>query len=103
MVPPAPGRFSMMMVCPSWGESLSVTVRAMMSVPLPGVNGTMILIVFEGQACACAATLRAHSASAAIDLTGFPDISFLLVGRHVVQSRASSFSYSLRPNQETKL
>src|SRR6266850_6747095 len=74
MVPPAPGRFSMTMGCPSWGESLSVTVRAMMSVPLPGVNGTMILIGFAGHACACAPTCRAQSASAAIDLLSFPDI-----------------------------
>src|SRR5260221_7191440 len=73
MVPPAPGRFSMTMGCPSWGESLSVTVRAMMSVPLPGVNGTMILIDFAGHACACAPTCRAQSASVAIDLPSFPD------------------------------
>jgi hypothetical protein len=64
------------MVCPSWGESLSVTVRAMMSVPLPGVNGTMILIGFAGHACACAPAWRAHSASAAIDLLSIPDILF---------------------------
>jgi uncharacterized Fe-S cluster protein YjdI len=60
--------------CPSWGESLSVTVRAMMSVPLPGVNGTMILIGFEGQACAHTTDCAAHSASAVIDLPSFPDI-----------------------------
>src|SRR5258707_1543338 len=81
MVPPAPGRFSMTMGCPSWGESLSVTVRAMMSVPLPGVNGTMILIGFEGQACACAPTCRAQSASAATDLPSFPDILASRAGR----------------------
>src|SRR5712671_5323027 len=63
----------MRMGCPSWGESLSVTVRAMMSVPLPGVNGTMILIDFAGHACACAPTCRAQSASVAIDLPSFPD------------------------------
>src|SRR5712672_1810732 len=73
MVPPAPGRFSMTMGCPSWGESFSATVRAMMSVPLPGVNGTMILIDFAGHACACAPTCRAQSASVAIDLPSFPD------------------------------
>src|SRR5258705_3506317 len=71
MVPPAPGRFSMTMGCPSWGESLSVTVRAMMSVPLPGVNGTMILIDFAGHACA--PTCRAQSASVAIDLPSLQD------------------------------
>src|SRR5216117_3196232 len=73
MVPPAPGRFSMTIGCPSWGESLSDTVRAMMSVPLPGVNGTMILIGFAGHVCACAPTCRAQSASVAIDLPSFPD------------------------------
>src|SRR5207302_10624723 len=75
MVPPAPGRFSMTMGCRSWGESLSVTVRAMMSVPLPGVNGTTILIGFEGQACAHAADCAAQSSpSSTKDLPSFPDI-----------------------------
>src|SRR6059036_2107232 len=64
MVPPAPGRFSMTIGCPICGESLSVTVRAMMSVPLPGVNGTMIRIGFEGQGCAHTADCAAHSAIA---------------------------------------
>src|SRR5438094_1979176 len=71
MVPPAPGRFSITMGCPSWGESLSVTVRAMMSVPLPGVNGTMILIGFEGQACAQAAVCAIHSAIPAARVQSF--------------------------------
>src|SRR5712691_5010444 len=75
MVPPAPGRFSMTMGCPSWGESLSVTVRAMMSVPLPGVNGTTILIGFAGHACAHAADCAAQSSpSTTKDLPSFPDI-----------------------------
>ncbi len=74
MVPPAPGRFSMTIACPIWGESFSVTVRAMMSVPLPGVKGTTILTDFVGQACACPPACTAHSASAAIDLRSFPDI-----------------------------
>jgi hypothetical protein len=46
---------------------LSETVRAMMSVPLPGVNGTMNLTVFAGHACAHAAVCTTHSATAAID------------------------------------
>src|SRR5207245_5714709 len=71
MVPPAPGRFSMTMGCPSWGESLSVTVRAMMSVPLPGVNGTMILIGFAGQACAHAVVCAIHSAIPAASVLNF--------------------------------
>src|SRR5712664_1349429 len=73
MVPPAPGRFSMTMGCPSWGESLSVTVVAVILKKLPGVKGTMILIGFAGHACACAPTCRAQSASVAIDLPSFPD------------------------------
>jgi len=35
-------------------RALLVTVRAMMSVPLPGVKGTMIRDRLDGQACACA-------------------------------------------------
>ena len=54
------------MGCPSYGESLSDTVRAMMSVPLPGVNGTMTLIGLAGQACAHAGACAAQSATAAI-------------------------------------
>src|SRR5437867_7345765 len=46
----------------------------MMSVPLPGVNGTTILTGFVGQACASTPACTAHSASAAIDLPSFPDI-----------------------------
>src|SRR5712691_9071760 len=56
------------MGCPSWGESLSVTVRAMMSVPLPGVNGTMILIGLAGHVCAHAAVCAAQSTVAVISL-----------------------------------
>src|SRR2546422_8260150 len=77
MVPPAPGRFSTTTVWPSCAVSLSETVRAMMSVPLPGVNGTMNLTVFAGQACAHAAACAAQSARAATDLPSFPDIPVL--------------------------
>src|SRR5579864_455496 len=52
MVPPAPGRFSTITGWPSAGESLSLMVRAMMSVALPGVKGTMTLTVPEGYPCA---------------------------------------------------
>jgi hypothetical protein len=38
----------------------------MMSVPLPGVNGTMNLTVFAGHACAQAAVCAAQSTIAAI-------------------------------------
>src|SRR5258708_1894774 len=73
MVPPAPGRFSMTMGCPSLGESPSLTGRASRSVPPPGVSGTVIWTGFGGHACACAPTCRAQSASAPIDLPSFPD------------------------------
>jgi hypothetical protein len=49
IVPPAPTRFSTMMVWPSCVESRSLTMRATMSVPLPGLNGTMTRIGFDGQ------------------------------------------------------
>jgi hypothetical protein len=75
--------------------SFSETVRAMMSVPLPGVKGTTILTGFVGQVCACAPACTAHSASAAIDLPSFPDILSSRAGCRAVQNRASSFSYSL--------
>src|SRR5882762_6451047 len=64
MVPPAPGRFSITTGWPTCKETFSDTVRAMMSVPLPGVNGTMTLIGFAGQACAQAADCAAHRAIA---------------------------------------
>src|SRR6266487_3447025 len=64
MVPPAPGRFSITTGWPSCAVSLSETVRAMMSVPLPGVNGTINLTVLVGQACAHAADCAAHRAIA---------------------------------------
>src|SRR5215510_15755395 len=39
----------MMMIWPNWVESCSVTMRATMSVPLPGLNGTITRIGFDGQ------------------------------------------------------
>jgi hypothetical protein len=48
----------------------------MMSVPLPGVKGTMMRIGFVGQPCAWVAAFRAHSASMVIDLPTFADILF---------------------------
>src|SRR5688572_19550515 len=43
-VPPAPARLSMMTFWPSEAVNRSVTERAMMSVVLPAVNGTMTRI-----------------------------------------------------------
>jgi hypothetical protein len=48
MVPPAPGLFSTITGCPQAAFMRSPTIRAITSVALPGVNGTMILIGFEG-------------------------------------------------------
>ncbi len=55
VVPPPP-RFSTMKVWPTCLPTCSNTVRAVMSVALPAVNGTTILIgCFPGQSCAAAA------------------------------------------------
>ena len=50
---PAPPRFSTTNVCPICLPTCSNTVRAVISVALPAVNGTMILIgCFAGHSCA---------------------------------------------------
>jgi hypothetical protein len=48
MVPPAPGLLSMMMGWPMLLPMASPMVRAMMSVPLPAVNGTTNRIGLDG-------------------------------------------------------
>src|SRR5262245_8288374 len=63
IVPPAPGRFSTITGWPSCAVSFSATVRAMMSVALPGVKGTVTRIGLAGQGCAHAAALEASSAA----------------------------------------
>src|SRR6266581_5457937 len=64
-MPLAPGRFSTSTGWPSRSVIFGPIRRAMMSVVLPGGNGTMILIGFEGQDCANAgaANPRANAAS----------------------------------------
>src|SRR5712691_3223775 len=64
-MPLAPGRFSTSTGWPSRAVIFGPNRRAMMSVVLPGGNGTMILIGFEGQDCASAAAVnpRANAAS----------------------------------------
>src|SRR6185295_15070408 len=52
MVPPAPGRLSMMIGWPSCLESCSNTMRAVMSLALPAANGMMAVIGRVGQDCA---------------------------------------------------
>jgi hypothetical protein len=51
IVPPAPGRFSTTKGCPSCSDSRCATVRAMMSVALPAVNGTTTVTRLLGQDC----------------------------------------------------
>src|SRR6266571_161383 len=65
-MPLAPGRFSTSTGWPSRSVIFGPIRRDMMSVVLPGGNGTMILIGFEGQDCASAAQAspKANAASA---------------------------------------
>src|SRR5258706_7092438 len=68
MVPPAPGRFSTITGWPRLAASLSVTLRPMTSVTLPGVKGTITRIVRLGKgSCASACVARASNAAATID------------------------------------
>src|SRR6266446_1497218 len=64
-MPLAPGRFSTSTGWPSRSVIFGPIRRDMMSVVLPGGNGTMILIGLEGQDCASAAAVnpRANAAS----------------------------------------
>ena len=50
ILPRAPATFSTTTGWPSLGDSRSATKRAMMSGPVPGVNGTTSLIGWSGQA-----------------------------------------------------
>src|SRR5215470_2816776 len=65
IVPPAPARFSTTNGCPSCSDRRCVTVRAMMSVALPAVNGTMTCTRLVGHDCASAALETTHTAIAA--------------------------------------
>src|SRR5947209_17131143 len=61
MLPPAPARFSMMKGCPRISAIFGVTVRATMSVPPPGGNGTTTRIGFDGKLCASALAAKASA------------------------------------------
>src|SRR5690348_16986307 len=65
MVDPAPGRFSMMIGCPSTGASSFWRMRATTSVKPPGPKGTMIFTGFDGYVSAAAGNARAARARAA--------------------------------------
>src|SRR5882672_11463559 len=55
ITPPAPPRFSTTTDCPHFCESFAATVRAVISVPPPGANGTMKVTGLAGYGCASAA------------------------------------------------
>ena len=59
MLPPAPGRFSILTCCPSDLVNCSAITRARMSVACPGGNPTRMRIGFDGHACACAGSANA--------------------------------------------
>src|SRR5262245_799725 len=63
MAPPPPGRFSIMMGCPTFADTCSNTVRGRRSMALPGENGTMIWTRLLGQVCAAsgAAAIAANA------------------------------------------
>src|SRR5215475_11380091 len=66
MLPPAPVRFSTTTGWPSRPASWSDTVRAMMSMALPAVTGTITCSGLLGQLCACdAVELSTETARAA--------------------------------------
>src|SRR5258705_7936968 len=64
-VPPAPARFSTTNGWPSCSDRRWVTVRAMMSVELPAVNGRTTVTRLVGHDCASAASEAMHAANAA--------------------------------------
>src|SRR5690606_24850352 len=60
---PAPALFSMMMGWPSWRDTPSSTLRATMSVPPPGGNGTTTRMGWSGQAASAEVAASARPAS----------------------------------------
>ena len=64
IAPPAPRRFSTTKGCPNCSPRRWLTVRAMMSVALPAVKGTMTRTGLLGHVCASAAVWARHTARA---------------------------------------
>src|SRR5439155_14374207 len=64
MAPFAPGLFSIMIVCLSATPSGWAIMRVIVSVPLPGPNGTMMLTGLAGYNCALAMREKAGKAAA---------------------------------------
>src|SRR5258706_10740649 len=77
--PDAPGRLSTTTGCPHISASFGPTVRARMSMPVPGENGTTIFTGCVGQDCACAA--RHHASSPNASAFRIERIDFLLDGQ----------------------
>src|SRR5215218_11497707 len=65
MVPPAPGRLSIITVCPSDCETRSKIMRATMSVTPAAANGTTTRIFLLGNSCATAPCAM-HSIAAVV-------------------------------------
>src|SRR5712691_9214568 len=63
-MPPAPGRFSTTICCPSDSDIFGPMMRDIVSGRPPGAYGTIILIGLLGNSCACAATASRPSRSA---------------------------------------
>src|SRR5258706_11328865 len=70
-MPPAPPRFSTTTDWPHFAVSRAAIVRAVMSVPPPGANGTMSVTGFVGQACAKAEPARKNAVRDARSLRVF--------------------------------
>src|SRR3954468_6506110 len=63
-MPLAPGRFSTITCCPRCSDIFGAMRRDMMSVVLPGGNGMMMRIGFDGYDCASAVPMPAITANA---------------------------------------
>src|SRR5262245_11163539 len=61
MLPAAPGRFSMTMLCPSRAPSGWAMIRAAVSTPPPGGHGTMTRIDWDGYGWPSASPAHANS------------------------------------------
>jgi len=77
MLPLAPGLFSTITGWPRRSESFGPTVRAMMSMPVPGVKGTTTLIGWLGQVWAW--TVRAGATSALANAAASADLRVSLM------------------------
>src|SRR5215831_7264140 len=66
MAPPPPGRFSMMMACPTLAATCSNMVRGSRSVALPGANGTTTWTRLVGQTLAADVCVEVSAVSGPI-------------------------------------